>query len=367
MQAREQEFLWHGRLPVGHLTVIAGSPRMGKSTLGYRIAATTGVRTLFVTTEEVDESVWLPRLLASGVDPEHAWHHPEIRFTKNLSDLSALGALIDLYEVRLIVVDPIQNHLGVSVSHDQAVRDLMEPYMALIQLHRVALLLEAHVLRDVKAGSDPLLAVPAGLRGWAKAVYLFGRDPTLGADPELRVLATAKFNFGKEPESRRFEFATSDVEVARVSGRGRMTREYGMWIDRGEVAISAKALLVTFSPETKDRKSERAAWELIEFLRKGTDGRTQSVSAIRQMVNRLDPPVSWRTVERVAKELGIEVTDDPRDARRKLWSLPDSILATYEEADEGDEIVIEEVEIDEVPDTVPEEWSEGDGGEDDGS
>jgi len=183
MQAREQEFLWHGRLPVGHMSVIAGLPRTGKSTLGYRIAADTGVPTLFVTTEEVDESVWLPRLLAAGVDPEQAWHHPELRFTKYSSDHEYLAELIENYRIRLILVDPIQNHLGASISHDQAVRDLMEPYMSLIQRHNVALLMEAHVLRDVKASGDPLLAVPAGLRGWAKAVYLFGRGPTLGADP----------------------------------------------------------------------------------------------------------------------------------------------------------------------------------------
>src|SRR4029450_7055256 len=154
---REQEFLWHGRLPVGHMSVVAGSPRMGKSPPGYRIPADTGVPTLFVTTEEVDESVWLPRLLAAGVDPEQAWHHPEVRFTKDSSDRENLAGLIERYGVRLIVVDPIQNHLGVSVSHDQAVRDLMEPYMPLNQWQKVALLLEAHVLKEVRPTSDPLL------------------------------------------------------------------------------------------------------------------------------------------------------------------------------------------------------------------
>jgi hypothetical protein len=277
------------------------------------------------------------------------------------SDREDLTDLIERYGIRLIVVDPIQNHLGVSVSHDQAVRDLMEPYMPLIQRHNVALLLEAHVLKEIQPTSDPLLAVPAGLRGWAKAVYLFGRNPTLGADPELRVLATAKFNFGKEPESRRFEFATREVEVISATGSGRVAREYGRWIDRGEVRVSAKMLLVTLAPETKERKFDRIALELIGFLRKGRDGCRQPVSAVRQMVNDLDPPVSWRTVERVAKELGIEVSDDSRDARKKWWSLPDSILATFEEAtEEDDEIQIEEVDI---PDALPEDWGTNEGDE----
>jgi hypothetical protein len=146
----------------------------------------------------------------------------------------------------------------------------------------------------------------------------------------------------------------------RASGSGWVAREYGKWVDRGEVRVSAKMLLVTLAPETKERKSDRVAWELIDYLRKGRDGRRQSVPAIRQKISDLDPPVSWRTVERVAKELGIEATDDPRDARRKWWSLPDSILVTFEEAtEEGDQIRIEEVDI---PDALPENWGgeEGD-------
>jgi hypothetical protein len=355
MQPREQKFLWHGRLPIGHMTVIAGSPRMGKSTLGYRIAADAGVPTLFVTTEEVGETVWLPRLLAAGADPEKAWYHPEVRFTKNPLDIEYLTDLIKEHKIKLIIVDPVQNHLGVSVSHDQAVRDLMEPYMPVLQELKVALLLEAHVLRDISPSSDPLLAVPAGLRGWAKAVYLFGKDPTLGADQDLRILATTKFNFGKDPASRRFEFTTEDVSVTRASGRGQIDASYGKWIDRGEAKVTAKALLVTLSPETKERKLDRVAFELIAFLRKGRDGRMQPAAAVRKMIEGLDPPMVMRTAERAASELGIEKIDDPADARKKWWNLPEDILATYEEATDADDVIeISEIEI---PDSLPEDFS----------
>jgi AAA domain len=359
MKAREQEFLWHGRLPVGHMTVIAGSPRMGKSTLGYRIAADTDVPTLFISTEEVSETVWLPRLVAAGVDPEKAYHHPEIRFTRNPLDISNLLALVERYGIRLIVVDPIQNHLDCSPSHDQAVRNLMEPYLVELQRVKVALLLEAHVLRGVKADADPLLAFPSGLRGWAKAAYLFGKDPTLGVDPDMRILACAKFNFGKEPVSRRFEFAVGDVSVIRATGGGRVTHAYAQWIDRGEVAVSAKALLVTLTPESKERMADRVAWELISFLHTGKDGRMQPVAAIKKWRMALDPPVSWRTVERVAKELGIERFDDPNNKSKKWWNLTDDLAETADVAEGLGDVIIEEIEI---PDAPPEEWGSGDGG-----
>ena len=358
MRAREQLFLWHGRLPVGHMSVIAGQPGTGKSTLGYRIAADCDVPTLFVTTEEVDETVWLPRLLAAGVDPEKAWHHPEVMFTRNPMDLDYLADLIERHGIKLVVVDPIQNHLGASVSHDIAVRNLIKPYLGLMQQHKVALLLEAHVLRDISPSSDPLLAVPAGLRGESKAVYLFGKDPTLGAGPDFRVLATAKYNFGEWPASRRLEFATGNISVIRAQGGGRVTNEFATWSDRGEVRISAKMLLITLSPETKERKSDRVGQELIAFLRQGKDGRRQPVSAVKKMVEALDPPTSWRTAQRVCKEMDIEVLDDPKNKLRKWWSLPDAILAVYEEMTEAsDEIEFKEIDID-VPDTLPEDWED---------
>jgi adenosyl cobinamide kinase/adenosyl cobinamide phosphate guanylyltransferase len=359
MRAREQEFLWHGRLPVGHMTVVAGSPRMGKSTLGYRIAADTDVPTLFVSTEEVSETVWLPRLLAAGANPDKAWHHPEIRFSRNPLDLARLLDLVDQYGIRLIVVDPVQNHLDCSPSHDQSVRTVMEPYLQALQRAKVALLLEAHVLRGVKADADPLLAFPSGLRGWAKAAYLFGKDPTLGADPDMRILAAAKFNFGKEPASRRFEFATDDVSVIRAKGGGRVTHTYGMWIDRGEVPVSAKALLVTLTPESKERMADRVAWELISFLHTGEDGRMQPVTAVKQWRLTLDPPTSWRTVERVAKELGIERIDDPANKSKKWWVLSDDLVETMDVAESQSDVIIQEIDID-IPDAPPADWTSDD-------
>ena len=67
MTALEQRFVWRGRLPVGHISVIAGPPAAGKSTLGYHIAADADVPTIFVTTEEADRAVWRPRIESSGM------------------------------------------------------------------------------------------------------------------------------------------------------------------------------------------------------------------------------------------------------------------------------------------------------------
>lgn len=81
----------------------------------------------------------------------------------------------------------------------------------------------------------------------------------------------------------------------------------------------------------------------------------------------MQPPISWRTVERIRAEMSIVETDDEQDKRRKVWSLSEDTLATLEEADSMDDIQIEEVDID-VPDTVPEDWTaDGEEEEEDGS
>jgi hypothetical protein len=212
------------------------------------------------------------------------------------------------------------------------------------------------VLRAITKNMHPLGAVPAGVVSMAKAVYLFADDPTFGADPNMRVLACAnKFNFGMEPPSARFEFSTRAVRAFDEQAGRWVQQEFGYWIPRGPTNLSARSLLVTLRPEDKERKSDVAAHLLLQLLKDGP----RSLADIRAAIADHDPPISWRTMERVVEEMRIVVEDDPADKRRKLWSLPPDMLAAMEEADTVDELQIEEIEI---PDAPPEDW----GGEDDG-
>lgn len=357
MRPENQEFLWRDRLPVGHISVIAGAPAAGKSTLGYRIAADADVPTIFITTEEQDTTVWRPRVEAAGMDLGKAVHHAEVKFSKQPDDVDYLRSLIERYKARLVIVDPVSNHLrGASIHRDEQVRDVFERYLPVLQELDVALLLQMHLLRNVNPKRHPLAAVPAGVVSIAKAIYLFGDDPSVGADPNFRVLACPdKFNFGSVPASLLFEYATQPVKVQVRGTRRHQNRDYGYWVYKGETQISAKALLVKLAPETKEGKSDRTAHILIDLLRDGP--RPAAEIRFHFDDDSIQPPISWRTVQRVRAEMGIEEIDDERDARRKLWKLSDADLATLAEiTDEDDRIVIEEADLD-IPDAPPEEWS----------
>jgi hypothetical protein len=353
MVPHRQHFLWNGRIPCGHITVIAGEPSKGKSTLGYRIAADVNLPTIFISSEEVRRTIWIPRMEAAGVDPNKAWHHKEIHFGKGEEE--ELARLVRLHEAKLVIVDPLSNHLRVSISKDQTVRAVMGPYIDLMEELDFTLIFQVHVLRHVPTNAHPLAAVPAGVASIAKAVYLFAGDPTIGADENIRILACAgKFNFGRQPLSHSFELETDRLKVFDPKTKRYGSGEYARFISRGDSKVKARMLLVMMRPEDKDRKYDIAGHVLLKMLCDGP----QPVAKLRAVFAALDdPPISWKTAERAADEMGIIITKDERDARKLIWELPPSVLDTLEEAGD-DEVVIEEVEIDEPGDTFPEDWTE---------
>lgn len=355
MAAQDPRFLWRDRLPVGHITVLAGAPAKGKSTLGYHLAADADVPAIFVTTEEADRSVWRPRLEAAGMDLGKAWHHGEVRFSKNPEDLAYLGSLIDDYKAELVIVDPLSNHMrGASIHRDEQVRDVFEPYLKLIDEKDVALLLHMHVLRSVDPNKHPQSVIPAGVLSIAKAIYLFSEEPGHDSDPNYRILACPdKFNFGPPPGSLRFEYNTKPVTVRDKITGTRRKRDYGYWTFSGESTVTARALLVTLAPETKDRKADRAGRFLIEQLKDGPVPGARVLAAGTQA----EPPIAPRTLQRVAHDMSIVITDDEHDSRVKLWALPPEYLEVLEEAGSIDDVIIQEVDLPEVPDTLPEDWT----------
>lgn len=342
IQAHKQHFLWDGRIPENHLTVIAGGSNKGKSTLGYHIFAAVGVPTIFITTEEVDHTVWRPRIEAAGGDLDLAYHHPELLFSRDPEDIEALAELVKKYQAKLVIVDPLSNHLrDSSIYKDEQVRRTLEPYMALMEELDFTILAEVHVLRSVAKNAPPLNAVPAGVHSLAKAVYLFGQHPSPGADPNLRVLACAeKFNFGTDPASLLFEMDTREVKVKDPKTKRWMRSEYAYLEPRGAIGIGARSVMVTLRPEDRERKSDRAAMLLVKLLKHGP----MMLTAIRAEMKTQNPPVAWRTVARVAAEMGIETIPDPVDTRKRLWQLPEEMMEIIAEADEdGSDLEIFEV------------------------
>jgi putative DNA primase/helicase len=133
-------WLWRGWLPLGMLSLLAGLPGLGKSTLALQLAADltrgevdgalagTPADALIVTYEDALAETVVPRLMAANADLERI--HllaaervgESIDLTRSVSEIDRLAAR---HDARLLVVDPLVAGLpvgGVSSHVDQDVR-----------------------------------------------------------------------------------------------------------------------------------------------------------------------------------------------------------------------------------------------------
>lgn len=69
IKAREQQLLWRGRLPLGHVSIVGAEPNRGKSQLGY-LAADVGEPTIWANlssgTGRVSSSLIRSKTILSG-------------------------------------------------------------------------------------------------------------------------------------------------------------------------------------------------------------------------------------------------------------------------------------------------------------
>jgi predicted ATP-dependent serine protease len=198
-------WLWERRVPLGALTILAGMPGLGKSTLTTLIGAQISKGTLagslygqpatvmYVTLEDHLASVVRPRLEAAGADLERV-HLIGLEGDEHDGLITLPGDLKEIEEgarrlgPRLLVVDPVVATLDCSVnSHqDAAVRRALAPLAQFAERMNLAVLGVMHLN---KAEGTELLNRVAGSVAFgaaARSVFVFARDPE-DSDGELRL------------------------------------------------------------------------------------------------------------------------------------------------------------------------------------
>lgn len=244
------QWLWPSRVPLGKITTFAGLPGEAKSLVTIDMAAviTSGRKTfgdespntlgvpadvLFIASEDDVEDTLVPRLEAAGADLSRV----QFVIVKSLEratllaldeDMAAVRkAMRTLPNVRLIVIDPITNHLGkVKMVDEQAVRDALA---ANLQIENVAVILVAHL--NKKEGLKALQRVSGAgaFIGVARASWMFTSDPQ---DPAgIREMLPLKNNLTKRDGGLQFTVESKPVmiegeteHVPFVSWKGRSDR-----------------------------------------------------------------------------------------------------------------------------------------------
>ncbi len=233
---RAIEWLWKNFLPKGYLALVSGDPGTGKSHVAEDLAArvTRGAQmpdgstvepgsVIFLTVEEGTADVLVPRLRVAGADLGRVCiitgtiqpDRPEVELLTNLKDdLSVIESALPEWEketglpCRLLVVDPIMNHLGgVNPNKEGDVRPLMAEIAAFLQRTGIAMLGIRHLNKDESKSLMYRGGGSMAFTGAARAEFLVGADRE---DPGRVVLDRIKGNLSRKPDPLAYRIAEAN-------------------------------------------------------------------------------------------------------------------------------------------------------------
>jgi len=170
LEAREIEWLWDGRVPLGMMTLFAGDPKLGKSyvTLAMAAALSRGrampggevpnrpASTILMSAEDDPARVILPRLKAADADLSKVHILESIvrasgqeMFPSLSADIDAItNAATKLEDCRLIVIDPVSAYLrGIDENRNAVMRGVLTPLKGLAERLGAAVVLESHLTK----------------------------------------------------------------------------------------------------------------------------------------------------------------------------------------------------------------------------
>lgn len=286
--------IWRGRIPVGALSVIAGKPGLGKSTLGTTIAANISADGLVSVISDVEDDlagVIRPRLEVAGAALERVHLIPPENGPVFPRDFEAMRKLIESTGASCLLLDPIGAHFRPERRvHD---RPTLRELVKIARETRCAIIGVHHTVKTSTDGTalGAIGGPSGGLAGTARAVYVYGHDPE---DEDRRALACAKINGVEEPATMIFEHDTVDLDHGPDLGAGALRLV-------GETSARASGVLKR-GKTRKNRDAECGEW-LTKFLAEGEAFKRQ-VSEVKREGKEVG--LGWATLRRVAVTLGVE-------------------------------------------------------------
>ncbi len=325
VQPRTPLWLWRGRLAVGEMTLLTGSPGVGKCLLlcyivacyttgrpmhGDRSAAPVG-HVLWVAVEDAHDTALVPRLQAAGADLNRveAWLMDRPLSLPN--DTARIIAAIARYNCGLAIIDPAPTLLDRehSSNNDADVRRSFAPLATACREHGCCLILVRHTNKRTLGSAMDRGGGSIGWTGMARNELMLGRLPTeegAEADESIVTLAPVKSNLGKWSRSL-------DLRIVEVGESARVDVV-------GETDSTANDLCLQERPRLT-RKTDEAASLLRRIL---GDGQEHCYREIREAAKA--EGISYRTLERAKAALGIASV---QRAQEWWWRLvPANCLVT---------------------------------------
>jgi putative DNA primase/helicase len=336
IQPEKIKWLWPGRIAIGKQTLIGGEPGLGKSQITAALAATVTTGGPWPCDEgraprgsvlilSAEDDAIRPRLDAAGADVAAVHLISAVRQgdgkgrrTFNLQeDLALLEAAIKrIGNVRLVIIDPVSSYLGKTDSHKNAdVRGTLEPLGEMASRLRVAVVSVTHFSKGAGQSAINSFIGSIAFVAAARAAFIVTRDPD-GDDPARRLFVQAKNNLAVDAGGLAFRVEQRLVDKDIVAS--------AITWDNERIARTADEILS--ANREGGEKPERIEAE--EFLRDALSGGPRPSTEIEAEAK--GAGISWRTVRRAQKALGIkpyrkaEMGDGLGKSGRWYCSLPTS-------------------------------------------
>jgi hypothetical protein len=251
--ARNVEWLWRDRVPLGMTSVFAGFPGVGKSTILYDLSARIsreGRAVLIATAEDHLAHVVRPRLEAADADLDLV-HVVDADIT--LPDgIGELRKIVTELDVALVILDPLVAFISEKVnSHrDHHVRRVLAPLAELAEETKAAIMVVIHTNKG--SDTEPLMRISGsiGFTGAARSVLLAADDPQ---DDNRRILGVVKSNLAEMPAPLAYrvvgEVVDDGIPTSRIEWLGEAPE------------VDVRELLAQRDPEERTAREEA-----IEYL-----------------------------------------------------------------------------------------------------
>lgn len=327
VRMKRVKWVWKDRIPAGMATLIAGREGMGKTAfVGHLMARLTRgelpgdrygrpANVVYVGAEDEPASVLVPRLEAARADLSR------VQFVKapalfQASDAPALAVkLEDLADVAMVVVDPLDAHLGERIdTHRKA--EVQRAFAALVEAltvtHPCAVVGIAHLNKGDSLDVLRRVVGSVGFTTSARSVLAVGEHPD---EPRDRVCVARKANMADVTATPALRFRIEGTEVPDPEG-GDPIPTAAVVILGEEDGIDPDAILRVPSAEERTERDEAADW-LAELLTTGPLAKREIDRTAR------DDGIALRTLQRARESLGVVITrDEHARGRPSTWRLP---------------------------------------------
>jgi putative DNA primase/helicase len=332
------KWLWQDRFAIGKLGIIAGLPDEGKGqTLAYIAAQVTnggkwpmnegrspqGSVVVFSDEDDPNDTL-VPRFAAAGADLDRVHIVKMVRDDKTgrlfslVSDLEALRRkILEIGDVRLVLIDPISAYLGVgkvNSFHTADVRGVLTPLTTLAIETKVAIISVMHFNKKIDV-TNALLRISDSLAFGAVARHVYGViDDT---ENERKLFVRAKNNVAAKTKNKTlaYRFGARMVGKDEDTG-GDIIAPYVLWEPQYVNVTAVEAMQAAVESKSPAARDEAKKF-LSDILAKGPVLKTEIEEAAEAN------GIAEKTLYRAKSDLKvIAVKDRTKHEGKWTWELP---------------------------------------------